>query len=103
MGIFGGKKKSKEEKYQEKMNDFMERYHLEDIDEKDLLVLQRIANDLFRKEIIQEETVLAFANVVEQAKISYLSVLTEQNWMIIRQLNKLNKNIEKLLENNSYA
>lgn len=98
MGIFGGNKKSKEEKQQEKMNEFMERYQLEDIDEKDLVVLQRIANDLMSNKLIQEGRVLAFADVVEQAKISYLSILTEQNWMIIRQLSRLNKNIEKLLE-----
>ena len=39
-------KKSKEEKDQEKLEKFMERYQLEDLDEKDLVVLQRIAADL---------------------------------------------------------
>ena len=41
---------------------------------------------------------LSFAKAEEQAKVTYLSALTEQNWMIIRQLSRLNKNIEKLLE-----
>jgi len=35
MGIFGRDKKSKEERQQEKMNQFMERYQLKDLDEKD--------------------------------------------------------------------
>jgi hypothetical protein len=34
----------------------------------------------------------------EQAKVTYLSALVEQNWMIIRQLSRLNKNIEKLID-----
>jgi len=98
MGIFGRDKKSKEERQQEKMNQFMERYQLQDLDEKDLVVLQKIANDLVSNISILENRALAFADVVQQAKISYLSILTEQNWMIIRQLSRLNKNMEKLME-----
>lgn len=41
---------------------------------------------------------LSFAKAEEQAKVTYLSTAVEQNWMIIRQLSRLNKNIEKLLE-----
>lgn len=98
MGIFGGGKKTKEEKQMDKMNKFMDRYQLEDLDEKDLIVLQRIANDLMGNKWIQAGMVLSFAKAEEQAKVTYLSALTEQNWMIIRQLSRLNKNIEKLLE-----
>lgn len=39
---------------------------------------------------------LSFAKAEEQAKVTYLSALVEQNWMIIRQLSRLNKNIEEL-------
>ncbi len=97
MGLFGGKK-SREEKQQEKLQKFMGRYQLEDIDEKDLVVLQRIANDLVGNQFIKAGMALSFARAEEQAKVTYLSVLTEQNWIIIRQLSRLNKNIEKLLE-----
>ena len=45
-----------------------------------------------------EGMALSFAKAEEQAKVTYLSAITEQNWMIIRQLSRLNKNIEGLKE-----
>lgn len=90
-----GGKKTKEDKQFEK---FMERYQLEDLDEKDLVVLQRIANDLFGKGLIKTSMALTFAKIEEQAKVAYLSALVEQNWILMRQLSRLNKNIEKLIE-----
>ena len=89
-------KKSKEEKDQEKLEKFMDRYQLEDLDEKDLVVLQRIAADLVGNNLLKAGMALTFAKAEEQAKVTYLSALVEQNWMIIRQLSRLNKNIEEL-------
>ena len=91
-------KRSKEEKEQDKLQKFMERYQLEDLDEKDLIVLQRIANDLVGNSLFKTGMALSFAKAEEQAKVTYLSAITEQNWMIIRQLSRLNKNIEGLKE-----
>ena len=96
MALFGGK--SKEEKEQEKLQQFMERYQLEDLDEKDAIVLQRIAVDLAGNSWFKAGMALSFAKAEEQAKVGYLSALVEQNWMIIRQLSRLNKNLEKLQE-----
>lgn len=97
MALFG-EKKNREEKQQEKLQKFMDRYQLEDLDEKDLVVLQRIATDLTGNTWFKAGMALSFAKAEEQAKVTYLSALAEQNWMIIRQLSRLNKNIEKLLE-----
>ncbi len=94
MSLFKGGKKSKEEKEQEKLQKFMERYQLEDLDEKDAIVLDRIAKDLAANTIFKTGMALSFAKVEEQAKVTYLSALVEQNWMIIRQLSRLNKNLE---------
>lgn len=96
MGLFS--KESKEEKQQKKLQEFMDRYQLEDLDEKDLIVLQRISSDLVGNSFFKAGMALSFAKAEEQAKVTYLSALTEQNWMIIRQLSRLNRNIEKLLE-----
>lgn len=96
MGLFN--KESKEDKQAKKIKQFMDRYQLEDLDEKDLIVLQRIATDLTGNSFFKTGMALSFAKAEEQAKVTYLSALTEQNWMIIRQLSRLNKNIEKLLE-----
>lgn len=92
--LFGGKsKQTKEEKQLEK---YMEKYQLEDLDEKDLIVLQRIANDLVGNRFFKAGMALSFAKAEEQAKVTYLSTLVEQNWMIIRQLSRLNKSVEEL-------
>lgn len=97
MALFG-ERKTKEEKEQEKLQQFMERYQLEDLDEKDLLVLNKIATDLAGNSWFKAGMALSFAKAEEQAKVGYLSALVEQNWMITRQLSRLNKNIEKLLD-----
>ncbi|WP_462133213.1 hypothetical protein [Peptostreptococcus stomatis] len=95
MAIFG-KKETKEEKQKREMEKFMRKYQLEDIDEKDLIVLKKIALDIFGNEFIKTGMAFSFAKAEEQAKVSYLSALVDQNWMIIRQLSRLNSNIEKL-------
>ena len=89
-------RKSKEEKKQEELQKFMDKYQLEDLDEKDLVVLQRIAQDLTGNKWFKAGMTLSFADAEEQAKVTYLSALVEQNWMIIRQLSRLNKNLEEL-------
>ena len=94
MALFGGgNKQSKQEKQIEK---YLKKYQLEDLDEKDLVVLQRIAYDLVGNNFFKAGMVLSFAKAEEQAKVTYLSTLVEQNWMIIRQLSRLNKNMEEL-------
>src|SRR5699024_3964214 len=85
-------------KEEKKMQKFMKKYQLEDLDEKDLEVLQRIAGDLIGNKFFKAGMALSFAKAEDQAKVTYLSAQTEQNWMIIRQLGRLNKNIESLQE-----
>jgi len=100
MGLLKNKK-TKEEKKQDKqhqqLQEFMEKYQLEDLDEKDMAVLQRIVNDLMLNGLLKTSMALSFAKVEEQAKVNYLATLVDQNWMIIRQLSIINKNIEKLV------
>ena len=92
------KEEKKQEKQQEQLKEFMEKYQLEDLDEKDMVVLQRIVKDLMLNGLLKTSMALTFAKVEEQAKINYLATLVDQNWMIIRQLSRLNKNIEELLK-----
>lgn len=95
MALFGDKQ-SKEEKEQQQMREFMQKYQLEDLDTKDLAVLKKIAHDLIGNSFFKAGMALSFSKAEEQAKVSYLSALVEQNWMIIRQLGRLNKNIENM-------
>jgi hypothetical protein len=98
MGLFGKKdQKTKEQKEQEQRDEFMERYQLEDVDQRDLVVLERIARDLGANSLIKTAMALSFTSVQEQAKVTYLSALVEQNWMIIRQLSRINQSLERLL------
>lgn len=93
--MFGGKN-NKPPKHGKQLEKFMSKYQLEDLDEKDLIVLKRIANDLAGNNFLKTGMALSFAKAEEQAKVTYLSTLVEQNWMIIRQLSRLNKNVEAL-------
>lgn len=94
--MFEGKEK-RDEKQQRELEKFMARYQLEDLDEKDLVVLRRITQDLAGNKWMKAGMALSFAKVEEQAKVTYLSALVEQNWMIVRQLSRLNVGIERLL------
>ena len=95
MALFG-EKKTKEEKEQGQMQKFMEKYQLEDLDQSDLVVLKRVAADLAGNGFFKAGMALSFAKAEEQAKVGYLSALVEQHWIVIRQLGRLNKNIEEL-------
>lgn len=94
--LFGSRKESKEDKDARELQKFMERYQLEDLDEKDLVVLRRISQDLVGNKFFKLGMALSFAKAEEQAKVTYLSALVEQNWMIMRQLARLNRNLETL-------
>lgn len=88
--------KSKEDKQQEQFDKFMEKYHINELDPKDLEIVKNIANDLAGNGFLKAGMALSFSSAPDQAKVTYLSALVEQNWLIINQLSRLNKNIEKL-------
>lgn len=67
MGLFG-ERKTKEEKIQ----DFIGRYQLQDLDKKDIEALYKLS------------------------KSNYLQAVIEQNFIIIRELREINKNLEDL-------
>lgn len=91
MAIFG----AKEDKQQKELEKFMERYQLEELDEKDLAILRKIAADLIGNGLGKAGMALGFADISDQLTVTYLSALVEQNWMIIRQLGRLNRNLEE--------
>ncbi|MBS5596857.1 hypothetical protein [Peptostreptococcus sp.] len=96
MAIFKSKE-SKEDKKLKEIEKFMERYQLDEINDKDLKIIKNIANDLVGNNLIKAGMALSFAKVEEQAKVSYLSAIVQQNWIMIRQLNNLNNKIDELI------
>lgn len=97
MALFNSKE-NKDDKKQQEINKFMEKYQLEEIDDKDLVIIKKIATDLIGNNLLKAGMALSFAKAEEQAKVSYLSALVNQNWIMIRQLNNISNKLDKLLD-----
>lgn len=97
MGLFNSKENKKEKKQQE-IEKFMERYQLDEISDQDLVIIKKIATDLMGNNLLKAGMALSFAKAEEQAKVTYLSALVEQNWIIIRQLSNISSKLDKLIE-----
>lgn len=91
-----GNGKAKEEKQQEQLEKFQQRYHLDELDSRDLDTVKAIAADLAGNGFLKAGMALSLSNAADQAKVTYLSALVEQNWIIINQLSRLNKSVEEL-------
>ena len=94
MGLFN--RETKEEKQTNEMEKLIEKYQLEDLDENDLKVLKKIEDDLIGCDYPNKGNRVFVTMKGDHVKINYLDALVQQNWMIIRQLGRLNKNIKKL-------
>lgn len=97
--MFGNKEDKelkRQQKEQEEIQKFIKKYGLEDINPNDLNTIRRIASDLHSNGLIKAGLAPSFAKPEEQAKVTYLSALVEQNWLIINQLNRLNNLLSKL-------
>lgn len=70
-----GDKRAQEEKKVEDLQKFIERYQLEELDEDDIKDLNRI---------------------YRTSDFSFVSGLMQQNFIIIKILNKINNNLEEL-------
>lgn len=97
MGLFNSKE-NKEEKKQQEIEKFMERYQLNEISNQDLVIIKKIATDLMGNNLLKAGMALSFAKAEEQAKVTYLSALAEQNWIMIRQLSNISSKLDKLIE-----
>ena len=97
MALFNSKE-NKDDKKQQEINNFMNKYQLEEIDDKDLVIIKKIATDLIGNNLLKAGMALSFAKAEEQAKVSYLSALVNQNWIMIRQLNNISNKLDKLLD-----
>ena len=93
MGLFNGKE-TKEEKQKRKEAELLEKYGLSNVDEKDIQSIKNIISDLAGSGLIKTGMALSFSKAEEQAKVSYLSSLVEQNWIIIRQLDRISKKLD---------
>lgn len=104
MALFGtqeerdAKRKEKEEKDFKKLAD---RYHLTEIDQEDYDLIKNVARNMAGTGFAEFATHLHMGTPLEESiKIDRLASLQEQNWIIINQLGRLNKNLKKIIEQN---
>lgn len=91
MGLFKSKE-DKEAAQETKINELLERqglniydYTPEQIRQKNADNIKRINRGLVSHGLAKASMALSLAKAEEQAKVSYLNALVEQNWIIIRQ------------------
>lgn len=82
-------------KQEQKVQMMLQRYGLQGLsDPRDIQAVRNIATSLSGNKLIEVGTLLQ-GNGVDPAKLSYLNAIMEQNFIIIRQLDKLTKLLEK--------
>lgn len=98
MGLFNQKDDKEiknEQKELEKMQKLISKYNLGELSRDNLENLKNISNTMASNNLFKAGLALSFANATDQAKIGYLDVLVEQNFMIIRQLNEISRKLNK--------
>ena len=87
MALFGS---DKEEKKTEKVYELLHKYGLQELsDPRDVESVKQIAYKLAGSNLINIGTALG-GSAQDVGKLSLLQAIVEQNWIIIRQLDKLN-------------
>ena len=82
-------------KRQQKIQALLQRYGLQDLsDPRDVQAVQNIAANLAGNKLI-EVGALFQGNSADAAKMSYLNAIMEQNFIMIRQLDRIAKSLEK--------
>jgi len=71
-------------------------YTVDQIKQRNIDNLNKIANDLIGNKWFKAGMALSFASGEEQAKVTYLSALVEQNWIVIRQNELIIKELQKI-------
>ena len=69
----------------------MQKYGLENISKVDAESIERILGDLAGKNLMRTGLALSGVKAEDQVKMDYLSAMMEQNWIIIRQLDRISK------------
>lgn len=82
------KEELRKEKDAEKLQEFLEKYHLNNIDSNDFESIKEIALDLLGMGFIKG-LIFAALPLAESSKPRYFSTLVRQNFIIIRKFDEL--------------
>lgn len=96
MGLFGGNKETKEDKQARKERELLEKYGLENLSGKDLESVKAIVAELAGNKWLETGALFSGAKSEDLVKMSALTALVEQNWIIIRQLDQINKKLDNI-------
>lgn len=91
--MFGNQQKREENK-KEAISELVQKYGIEDLAENE--AIKELVIKLSNTDTLNLTAALS-GNQPDRVKINYLCAITEQNWIIINQLNRLNSNIEKMM------
>ena len=82
---------------EEKMRKMLSKYGLEDLDdERDQYAVQQIAREMLGTGFMDAGTRMDFfAKATDKMQVIYQKALIEQNWIIIRQLDKIASLLER--------
>ncbi|MFP3767646.1 hypothetical protein U5M32_06065 [Streptococcus sp. TATVAM-FAB35] len=90
MALFGKTKN-------EKTEDYLAARGVKGLSQDSYAQVQRIANEMAGNGVLKAGLALSFSsNGVDQAKLSYLSALVEQNWILINQNQQIIDELKKL-------
>jgi hypothetical protein len=84
MGLLG----NNEEKQQEKVQKLLHKYHVDNVSSDISEDIKEIASDLAGNKMIELGTLLQ-GNGADSAKMSYMSAIMKQNFIIIRLLDEI--------------
>lgn len=101
--MFGKSKLTEEEqrqkeldKQEKELRKFQQKFHIDELDTRDIETVRDISADLAGNGFFKAGALFSNTSAADQAEMFYQSALVRQNWIIINQLNRLNKNIEEL-------
>lgn len=93
MALFSGE--TKEEKKERKTNALLEKYGLQELtDPRDLQAVEHIAQNLAGNKLISAGTALS-GKPFESAMLTFQQAIIEQNFIMIRQLERIMQSMEK--------
>ena len=72
----------------------LQKYHLTDLQKEDMEIVMQIADDISGNELLKKGTALT-GRSEDLAKITYLSAIVRQNWIMINQLSRIEKLLKK--------
>lgn len=88
--------KSAEQKQAELTQAYIAKYNLDGLDPRDIQTVRRIATELSGSGWFRVGMLLSSTSAADQLMTAGIRALVEQNWLIINQLTRLNKNLERL-------